>query len=179
MEVRHDAFDRTDKRSQDGRRDVARPVGGTSLRGRRCRAGAGSERGHSKRCDLRAQDPDGCDRPQHGRAGRNASSGKAINLAEGHEHADAISVMLMAFPHLFPPSTDQWRPNVDRDPGRDTYASPDVWMRFADFYAQAANASKVAYNASRTQQEAAFKSFVASLRTACDSCHAVYLKGEP
>src|SRR5262245_36008048 len=47
------------------------------------------------------------------------SSGKAINLAEGREHADAISVMLMAFPHLFPPSTNQWRPNVDRDPGRD------------------------------------------------------------
>jgi cytochrome c556 len=37
----------------------------------------------------------------------------------------------------------------------------------------------VAYNASRTQQEAAFKGFVASLRTACDSCHAVYLKSEP
>jgi len=106
------------------------------------------------------------------------SSGKAINLAEGREHADAISVMLMAFPHLFPPSTNQWRPNVDRDPGRDTYASPDVWARFADFYAQAANASKVAHNASRAQQEAAFKSFVAGLRTACDSCHAVYLKSE-
>jgi cytochrome c556 len=106
------------------------------------------------------------------------SSGKAINLAEGHEHADAISVMLMAFPHLFPPSTNQWQPNVDRDPGRDTYASPDVWTRFADFYAQAGNASKVAHSASRTQQEAAFKGFVASLRTACDSCHAVYLKSE-
>ena len=107
------------------------------------------------------------------------SSGKAINLAEGREHADAISVMLMAFPHLFPPSTNQWRPNVDRDPGRDTYASPDVWTRFTDFYAQAANASKAAYNASRAEQEAAFKSFVASLRTGCDSCHAVYLKSEP
>src|SRR5262245_46531363 len=106
------------------------------------------------------------------------SSGKAIPLAEGHEHADAISVMLMAFPHLFPPSTKTWQPNADRDPGRDTYASPDVWTRFADFYAQAANASKVAHNASRAKQEAAFKGFVASLRTACDSCHAVYLKGE-
>jgi cytochrome c556 len=106
------------------------------------------------------------------------SSGKAINLAEGREHADAISVMLMAFPHLFPPSTNQWRPNVDRDPGRDTYASPDVWTRFADFYAQAANASKVSHKASRAEQEAAFKSLVADLRTACDSCHAVYLKSE-
>src|SRR5712691_2503135 len=51
-----------------------------------------------------------------------ASSGKAIDLAEGHEHADMISVMLMVFPYLFLPSTNQWKPNVDRDPGRDTYA---------------------------------------------------------
>src|SRR5215831_12626063 len=28
------------------------------------------------------------------------ASGKPINLAEAHEHADTISVMLMAFPHL-------------------------------------------------------------------------------
>jgi hypothetical protein len=27
-----------------------------------------------------------------------------IDLAEGTEHADNVSVMLMAFPHLFPPS---------------------------------------------------------------------------
>ncbi len=107
------------------------------------------------------------------------TSGKAINLADGREHADAISVMLMAFPHLFPPSTNQWKPNVDRDPGRDTYASPDVWTKFADFYVKAANASKVAYNASRAENEDAFKTFVANLRAACDSCHAFYLKSEP
>src|SRR6478672_4520573 len=31
-----------------------------------------------------------------------------IDLTEGREHADMISVMLMAFPHLFPPNSDQW-----------------------------------------------------------------------
>jgi cytochrome c556 len=106
------------------------------------------------------------------------SSGKPINLAEGHEHADMISVMLMAFPHLFPPNTNQWKPNVERDPGRDTYASPEVWRNFADFYAQAANASKVAFDASRAEQEATFKTFIANLRATCDSCHAAYLKNE-
>ena len=35
-----------------------------------------------------------------------------IDLAEGREHADTISVMLMAFPHLFPPDSDQWKPNA-------------------------------------------------------------------
>src|SRR5882724_10785032 len=75
------------------------------------------------------------------------TSDKGVNLTEGHEHADNISIMLMAFPHLFPPNTNQWKPNADRDPGRDTYAAPDLWARYPDFYAQAANASKIAYNA--------------------------------
>jgi cytochrome c556 len=103
-------------------------------------------------------------------------SGKSINLTEAHEHADMISVMLMAFPHLFAAHTNQWKPDAERDPGRDTYASPDLFTNYADFYAQAARASKIAYNASRAKQEGDFKTFVAELRTACDSCHAVYLK---
>jgi cytochrome c556 len=106
------------------------------------------------------------------------ASGK-VDLAEGNEHADNISIMLMAFPHLFPAATNQWKTGAERDPGRDTYASPNLWTNYADFYAQAANASKVAYKASRAKQEDAFKTFVADLRTACDSCHAVYLKSDP
>jgi len=106
------------------------------------------------------------------------TSDKGVNLAEGREHADMISVMLMAFPHLFPADTNQWKPNVERDPGRDTYAAPALWENYADFYAQAARASKIAYNASRSQQDSDFKKFVAELRVACDSCHAVYLKVE-
>jgi len=101
-----------------------------------------------------------------------------VNLAEGNEHADNISIMLMAFPHLFAAGTNQWKPGAERDPGRDTYASPDLWTNYADFYAQAANASKIAYKASRAKQEDAFKTFVADLRAACDSCHAVYLKSD-
>jgi cytochrome c556 len=107
------------------------------------------------------------------------SSDKGINLTEGREHADMISVMLMAFPHLFAPATNQWKPNVERDSGRDTYASPDVFTNYEDFYAKAANASKIAYRASRAEQESEFKKFVAELRVACDSCHAVYLMADP
>jgi len=74
--------------------------------------------------------------------------------------------------------TNQWNPNADRDPGRDTYASPDVFSNYADFYARAARASKIAYNASRAKQDGDFKKFVVELRVACDSCHAVYLKAD-
>lgn len=105
------------------------------------------------------------------------SSGK-IDLAEGKEHADVVSVLLMAFPHLFLPSTNQWKPNVERDPGTDTFAAPELWTNFSDFYARAAAASKTAFRASRAKDEDTFKSFMAELRVACDSCHAIYLKNE-
>jgi hypothetical protein len=90
----------------------------------------------------------------------NASSAK-VDLAEGRNHADIISVMLMAFPHLFPPGTNQWKPNVDRDPGSDTYAAPEIWTRFADFYKRTKDAAEIAYKASRAET---------------DSCHGTYLK---
>lgn len=101
-----------------------------------------------------------------------------INMEDGREHADIVSVLLQVFPHLFPPATNQWKPNVDRDPGADTYASPDVWSHFADFYGRAAAASKIAFSASRAKTETEFRSAVAQLRTACDSCHAAYQKTE-
>ena len=49
-----------------------------------------------------------------------------LNLADAQEHADTISIMLMAIPHMFPSSTNQWVPSVDRDPATDTYAAPDL-----------------------------------------------------
>jgi cytochrome c556 len=107
------------------------------------------------------------------------SSDKAINLTEGHEHADNISVLMMAFPHLFGAATNQWKPNVERDPGRDTYASPDLFTHYAEFYARAASASKTAFRASRAEKESEFRNYVAELRVACDSCHGLYLKTDP
>lgn len=106
------------------------------------------------------------------------ASGKKINLDEAHDNADAISVFLMAFPHLFPPATNQWKPNVDKDPATDTFAAPEVWTKFADFYRQATAASKAAYDASRASDEAALKASIAQLRTDCNACHAAYLKTE-
>ena len=105
-----------------------------------------------------------------------ANSGQAIDLDVAHEQADTISVMLLVFPNLFPSSTNQWKPNAERDPARDTFTSPDLWKNFADFYQQASAASKLAQNASRAKQDSDFKKAIASLRAACNSCHAAYLK---
>ena len=41
-----------------------------------------------------------------------APEGK-LDLAEGQEHAETISTMLMAFPHMFPPATNQWTAGAD------------------------------------------------------------------
>jgi hypothetical protein len=46
-------------------------------------------------------------------------------------------------------------------------ASPDIWTRFADFYAQAVAASKSAYGASQSQNEADPRKAIAQLRTQC------------
>ncbi len=102
-----------------------------------------------------------------------------IDLDKGKGFADTISIMMMAFPHLFPPATNQWKQGADRDPATDTFASPDVWAKFADFYARASAASKAAYNLSRAENAAAFKTDHATLQKACDGCHSAYLKIDP
>jgi cytochrome c556 len=104
------------------------------------------------------------------------SSPNKISLSEAREHSDVISVMLQAFPHLFPPATDQWKPNAARDAATDTFASPEVWTRYSDFYARADAASHIALDASRAANEAEFRTLAAKLRTACDGCHAAYQK---
>jgi cytochrome c556 len=99
-----------------------------------------------------------------------------LDLAEGQEHAETISTMLMAFPHMFSHRTNQWKPGVDRDPATDTFASPTVWTDYADFYRRAASASKLAFDASRAKRAVDFKPLIAELRTNCDACHAIYMK---
>ena len=104
------------------------------------------------------------------------SSNKKIDYDAVREDADVISVLLQTFPHMFPPSTNQWKPNATRDPADDTYAAPEVWTNYADFYQQATAASKYAFNASRATEEGNFKASILQLRSACNSCHAVYMK---
>jgi len=106
-----------------------------------------------------------------------APGGKFVP-ADAVEHSDTISIMLMSFPHLFPPSTNQWQPNADRDPALDTVASPDLWKNFSDFYQRAQAASKLALDATRAKSGNEFKGLIVQLRAACNGCHAAYMKTE-
>jgi cytochrome c556 len=104
-----------------------------------------------------------------------APEGK-LNLADAQEHAETISTMLLAFPHLFPPATNQWKAGAERDPATDTFASPELWTNFADFYQRATDASKIAWSASRAKRAADFRALMAQLRERCNACHALNLK---
>jgi cytochrome c556 len=106
-----------------------------------------------------------------------APEGKLV-LADAEEHAETISTMLMAFPHLFPPPTNQWKPGADRDPATDTFANPDLWSNFADFYRRAAEASKIAWSASRAKRADEFRPLIGQLRQRCNACHALNMKTE-
>ncbi|MDB5533439.1 MAG: hypothetical protein JWO28_1754 [Hyphomicrobiales bacterium] len=101
-----------------------------------------------------------------------------LELNDAQEHAETISTMLMAFPHMFPPATNQWKQGADRDPALDTFAAPQVWTNFADFYARATEASKIAWAASRAKRAAEFKPLIAELRQHCNACHAINMKTE-
>src|SRR5262249_1661630 len=99
-----------------------------------------------------------------------------IDLQHLAGHADGISVALLVFPHLFPPASNEWKEGATRDPGADTFASPEVWTRFADFYKMASEASKLAYDASRARSKDDFKKAGIALRQACDACHVTFMK---
>jgi cytochrome c556 len=106
-----------------------------------------------------------------------APEGK-LELADAQEHAEVISTLLMAFPHLFPPSTNQWKDGATRDPATDTFANPAIWSNFSDFYKRAGEASKIAWNASRAKRPEEFRAQIKELRLRCNGCHALNMKTE-
>jgi len=99
---------------------------------------------------------------------------RQIDLDAARGHADAISVMFMAFPHLFPPNSNQWNPSADPDPATDTYASTELWTKFSDFYQRTAAAAQTAHDLSRADNIDDFKTRARELRIICDTCHALY-----
>src|SRR6202049_2599446 len=70
--------------------------------------------------------------------------GSKLDDAEAREHLNTISVLLMAFPHLFPAATNQWKDGADRDPALDTFAAAALLRHFPEFYRRASEASNVA-----------------------------------
>src|SRR5579871_5353929 len=106
-----------------------------------------------------------------------APEGK-LDLTDAQEHAEVISTLLMAFPHLFPPSTNQWKQGATRDPATDTFANPAIWSNFSDFYKRATEASKIAWQAAGAKRPEDFRLLIKELRVRCNGCHALNFKQE-
>jgi cytochrome c556 len=101
--------------------------------------------------------------------------GGAFSLNEAREHADLISTMLLAFPHLFPIESNTWSKDLaEDDPAHVSLALPTVWRNYADFVTRAQQASQLALDASFATSAEQFKALANGLQQACDSCHQVY-----
>jgi len=105
-----------------------------------------------------------------------AGAGQDTPLEQLKAHANRISTLLTAFPHLFPPQTKPG-PSADGSPSLTT-ATTAVWERFDDFYKMAQLAAMTAYDASQAADLKEFKEHGTKLRALCDGCHAVYMKVE-
>jgi cytochrome c556 len=101
------------------------------------------------------------------------AGGKDLSLDELKSNANRISIMLGAFPHLFPPQT---KPGPD---AFSTAAAPEIWQDFEAFYGQTDAAAKVAYDASQATAIDQLRDNAKKLRAACDGCHGKYMKVDP
>lgn len=87
--------------------------------------------------------------------------------------AETIEAMLLALPHLFPPTTDRYEPDT-LEP--ETRALPDIWRDFAAFRAMAAAAEEAAAALADAEDEQAARAAALRLRGTCDGCHARFAK---
>jgi cytochrome c556 len=99
--------------------------------------------------------------------------GEPVDAAVLREDATAIEAMLLAFPHLFPPTTDRYDATVLDSP---TIALPAIWQRFDAFLAQAEAAEGAAAELIAAGDDAALLAAGTRLRAACDACHAAFTK---
>lgn len=95
------------------------------------------------------------------------------DLATLRHNGEVISAMLLALPHLFPPTTNLYDPKVTQP---ETLALPPIWKSFDNFYTLATAASKAAADLSETETNAAMKTASLKLRASCDACHTLFLR---
>jgi cytochrome c556 len=95
------------------------------------------------------------------------------NVEQLHISAETISAMLLAVPHLFPPTTNLYDPKAE-DPA--TLALPAIWKDFDTFYRLAGAASKAAEEMAETNGKAPLRAASLKLRASCDACHTLFLR---
>lgn len=87
--------------------------------------------------------------------------------------AQTVSQMMLAVPHLFPPTTNLYDPNV---PIPKTLALPPIWQNWAAFEKLAEASHEEAEKVAKMQTPAELKAGALALRATCDACHAGFLR---
>ena len=87
--------------------------------------------------------------------------------------ATTLEPLLLALPHLFPPTTNLFDP-ASLDPP--TIALPAIWSRFAAFQTFATSAERAAAAVASAEDGEPLRVASARLRAACDTCHAAFMK---
>nr|MBO2514355.1 hypothetical protein [Gammaproteobacteria bacterium] len=87
--------------------------------------------------------------------------------------AESIEAMLLALPHLFPPTTNRYDPDV-LEP--ETRALPEIWRDFAAFRAMATAAEEAAAALADAEDEPTGRAAALRLRGTCDGCHSRFAK---
>jgi cytochrome c556 len=95
------------------------------------------------------------------------------NADQLHTNAEVIGAMLLAVPHLFPPTTNRYDPKAQEP---ETLALPGIWRSFDSFYKLAAAASSAAESMAEAKGKQQLKSASLKLRASCDACHTLYLR---
>lgn len=101
------------------------------------------------------------------------ADGKPGDPAAVHESATAARPLLLALPHLFPPTTNRYGENTEQP---ETLALPAIWQQFDAFYALAGEASAATTRLATRTEAQDLRTASRALRAACDACHALYLR---
>ena len=98
---------------------------------------------------------------------------KVKNADQLRTNAEAIAAMLGALPHLFPPTTNIYKPEGPEYP---TLALPAIWKNFDSFYSLAMAASRTADEMAEATTDEALRAAARKLRDSCDACHTLYVR---
>jgi cytochrome c556 len=101
------------------------------------------------------------------------SVGAAADPAALRSAAVTLEAMLLALPHLFPPTTNLFE-TTGREPP--TIALPAIWDRFAAFQTFAASSEGAAAALAVAADGEPLLAASKRLRTTCDTCHRAFTK---
>lgn len=87
--------------------------------------------------------------------------------------AITLESLLLVVPHLFPPTTNLFDPQLHDPP---TTALPAIWSRFAAFETFAASAERAAAALATSEDGEPLRAASERLRASCDACHAGFMK---